>query len=499
MNSSFKVMLVDLNNFARYPTIPIGYLAAILRNSGADVTVFAPLMIGVKGVVRETRPRMMHVTSEIINFLAATSKYHWIRAMREFIASRSRSEITKRENSVFREFARELARCRPDAVMISTYLMYRALCERITSLCAEKNIPVVVGGPYFANEDVVDQWIGMNGLTGLIAGELEIQAPQIVLDMLQGADLSGRAGVFTCDQSGNKQGCIAMPNSNLDSIPFPDYSDFPWSEYPNRIVPVITGRGCQWGICTFCSDVESTAGRTFRSRTPEKVIEEITYHHRTHKASLFIFTDLKLNSNVTMWRTIINSMQGIAPGAKWISSVHVGNRQDEGLSREDLKAAAESGCVRLTTGLETGSWRIARKMRKGTRRDRTSQFLQDAASSGISCRCTMVVGYPDEVADDIYQTVEFLEAHKDAIERVSLNRFQITTGTSFHRAIKQKPQRFKGMRILHDMPEIAAVSHYYQECSSADYLRAVKALQCIVYQINRRELSPKARAFEGAM
>jgi hypothetical protein len=38
------VLLVDLNNFARYPTVGIGYLAAILRQANARVSVFSQLM-----------------------------------------------------------------------------------------------------------------------------------------------------------------------------------------------------------------------------------------------------------------------------------------------------------------------------------------------------------------------------------------------------------------------------------------------------------------------
>lgn len=59
MKADTKVLLVDLNNFARYPTLPIGYLAAILRAELIQVEVFAPLMVGIPGIVREARPRRM--------------------------------------------------------------------------------------------------------------------------------------------------------------------------------------------------------------------------------------------------------------------------------------------------------------------------------------------------------------------------------------------------------------------------------------------------------
>ena len=122
-------------------------------------------------------------------------------------------------------------------------------------------------------------------------------------------------------------------------MPFPDYSDFPWAAYPNRIVPIITGRGCGWGVCTFCSDVTSTAGRSYRSRSPDNVLSEIASHHRAHGVSRFVFTDLKLNSSVEMWRGLAAGMQAGGPWAQWIGAVHVGPEPDNGL-------VATTSCVR---------------------------------------------------------------------------------------------------------------------------------------------------------
>jgi radical SAM superfamily enzyme YgiQ (UPF0313 family) len=77
-----------------------------------------------------------------------------------------------------------------------------------------------------------------------------------------------------------------LTEEDLDQLPFPDYSDFPWQSYPNRIIPMISGRGCGWGVCKFCSDVTSTAGRSYRSRSPGNVREEIRYQADRYQASI---------------------------------------------------------------------------------------------------------------------------------------------------------------------------------------------------------------------
>ena len=50
-----RVLIVDLNNFAMYPTISVGYLTAILRRAEIEVEVLSPLAHGVPGVAREER------------------------------------------------------------------------------------------------------------------------------------------------------------------------------------------------------------------------------------------------------------------------------------------------------------------------------------------------------------------------------------------------------------------------------------------------------------
>ena len=383
--------------------------------------------------------------------------------------------------------------------MISTYLMYRPVCERICSLCQEQGIPVLIGGPYFVQPEVVAEWVGMPGLSALIAGEVELDLPSIVQTQLSGRDISAHAGVVTSGANGKTKGYIAHPLRELDALPFPDYSDFPWKAYPNRIVPIITGRGCGWGVCTFCSDVTSTAGRTYRSRSAANVLSELAAHHGQHGVSRFVFTDMKLNSNVEMWRAIIGGIQGAAPASEWIGAVHVGLEADNGLSDADLREAAASGCKRLTTGLESGSQRVADLMKKGTRLDAISAFLQRTASAGISNRCTMILGYPGETAEDVHASTDFLAKHTREIERISVNRLQVVTGTTLHRELKRSPMKFKGFSIVKEDNAMAQVAHRSDIVGTPAHRKGVMRLLAEVHRINSRALTGGAREFEGVM
>lgn len=493
-----NILLVDLNNFARYPTLSIGYMAAILRREDLQVDVFSPLMVGVGGVVREKRPQRFSLLMAKLNHRAATSSRGWLRRWRRQMADGRASEVLAHHDAVVAGFADTLGRRRHDLVLISTYLMYRPVCERICAMCRDAGVPVLIGGPYFSQPEVIQDWMRIAGLSALAAGEVELSLPQIVRALVRGGDLTQFPGVISTDRQGVVRGEIAPPLTRLDEVPFPDYSDFPWAAYPNRIAPIVTGRGCGWGVCTFCSDVTSTAGRSFRSRSPSNVLAEMAHLHRHLGVLRFVFTDLKLNSDLAMWRALAANAQATVPGAQWIGAVHVGTGEN-GLGDSELRAVASSGCVRLTTGLETGSERIGDLMKKGTRREAVGRFLRDASSAGISTRCTMIIGYPGERAEDVHESAAFLEAHHDAIERVSLNRLSVVIGTTLHRRLQAQPERFPAVRVLAQDFSMAQVDHHNQATEAPEHRRAVGRLLTAVDRINRRVLMPRAREFEGVM
>ena len=282
-------------------------------------------------------------------------------------------------------------------------------------------------------------------------------------------------------------------------MPFPDYRDFPWDKYPNAIIPIISGRGCGWGVCTFCSDVTSSAGRTFRSRSPENVLAEIELQSARHNAQLFAFTDQKLNSNESMWDALIANIQSKAPNANWICSVHVDRKLPNGLDRNSLVRARQSGLVRVTTGLESGSQRVLDRMAKGTDLAETSRFLADATSAGISVRVTMIHGYPGEEPEDVIASAEFLERNSNTIDRVSLNRFQIMLGPSFLRRYAEDPSRFPDVRNVVAQPALAIASHERASVGTKAHIRATQRLLSAVHQINCKPLRDGAAQFEGVM
>lgn len=494
MRSSPKVLVVDLNNFARYPSIAIGYLVAVLREGGFEVELLAPLSTGITGVPREPRPPWWGALDREFRYRTGTSRSRAVQQMRTWYTSRRVSKLARSGDAVAREFSRRLD-SGVDAVLVSTYLMYHPHCVELARLCGERDIPFVLGGPYFAVADVAREWVGMPGLTALVGGEVEPHLCELVRRVIARESVEDLPGVWRTEPLS----LHAPPLADLDAVPYPDYSDFPWDRYPNTIVPIITGRGCGWGVCSFCADITSTAGRSFRSRSVANVLGELEHQHARHGARLFVFTDLKLNSSVDMWRGVVGGIQAAVPGARWIGAVHVGTRGPNGLDADALRAARAAGMVRLTTGLESGSQRVLDRMAKGTDLTVTSRFLKDARAAGISVRTTMFTGYPGETAEDLQRTADFLEAHAECLERVPLYRFTLNHGTLFEQQLRRRPEQFPTLTHLRPDPRVAVIPHHYTETEDPAYRRGIRRLLRVVHRINRKPLLPSARDFEGVM
>jgi radical SAM superfamily enzyme YgiQ (UPF0313 family) len=261
----------------------------------------------------------------------------------------------------------------------------------------------------------------------------------------------------------------------------------------------MTGRGCEWGRCRFCADVITSAGRSFRSRSLANVLDEIRFQTARHHASLLVFLDLKLNSDVGFWRGLARELPAVSPNVAWTASVHVDTRPDNGLSRADLVAARNAGLVRITTGLETASRRLLKRMAKGTDPMRTQDFIRDAAEAGISVRLTTIIGYPGEEPGDVEETADFLRRNARHIERVMINRFALMLGAEADRRARDRPGSLPGLERGSLDPLTGVIEHSNALWQSRAHRKAVYRLMSAVHRINRKPLAASAREFEGVM
>ena len=493
--SGVSVLMVDLNNFALYPTIPVGSIIAALRGEGHDVRLFSPLSIGVAGFKRQKRARAGEYLLDQARFWTAMSRHNSVRNARQSL----RRVLTPRRDHTRTQIATAFAECitdRPQVVLISAYTLYRHVVADMASTCAEHGIPVIIGGPYFNDPEIAKGWLSLPGVSAVVAAEPEDFIVPLVQAAADGKPLDKFPGVSVCPDAMQP---AAPPLANFEEAPVPDYSDFPWQAYPLRIVPVMTGRGCGWGVCQFCSDVTTVMGRSFRTRKLKRVLSEVETLADRHDARHLVFHDLKLNSDRSVWHGLLDQLPKTVQNPVWTCAVHTGLEEDNGLSRDELRAARAAGLSRVTTGFESGSQSVLNSMGKGMQVDRLERFCADATAADISVRLTAIVGYPGETADDLRQTAAFLERNAAGIERVMVNRFTIMLGTPIADRMLQEPQRFPDFKLADPDLDEAIVPYFNEGTRAPGYYNALFSVLKAAHRINRQPLSDHAMAFEGVM
>jgi hypothetical protein len=485
-----RVLMVDLNNFATFPTLAVGVLVASLRNAGNQVTVISPLAYGVPASEREYRESLRHhwmrrihlsTWAPLIPGRNAARKRHWW--------------IGRPDARTLREVDRAL-QARPDVVLLSAYLQHYPTVTAIGRLAAQRGVPLLLGGPMFNVAATAEAWRNVPGLVALVGQEADHSLPRMVDTLVRGGDLLAFDGVVLPD---GRRSRPAPPLRDLGDLPVPDYTDFPWDRYRLRVIPVMSGRGCQWARCTFCSDIISTSGRTFRTRGVDAVLHEMREQSRRHQTSNFVFLDIKLNSNPAMLRGIVEQVQRYVQGAQWVGTVHVDQRKDNGLSARELKAAANAGMRRISFGFESGSQRMLDAMDKGCTVEANAAFVRHAHEAGLSVRCTMFKGYPGETAEDLLLTADFLERHGHCIDRIRCNEFIIPQDTLLAQTLQGAAPGRPAVRIARWNDRLSRAVWDNPDTGSAAYRKAKARMLRAVYEINRKPVRSAAHAFDGLM
>ncbi|SVC04666.1 uncharacterized protein METZ01_LOCUS257520, partial [marine metagenome] len=114
-----------------------------------------------------------------------------------------------------------------------------------------------------------------------------------------------------------------------------------------RLLPILTSRGCPFK-CIFCHD---TLGKTFRSRTPEDIIEEISFLKKTYAFEELEIIDDIFNFDINHAKAVT---QGIIDLDLKLKIAFPNGIKYEMIDSELLQLFKKAGVYRLAFGIESG-------------------------------------------------------------------------------------------------------------------------------------------------
>ena len=177
-------------------------------------------------------------------------------------------------------------------------------------------------------------------------------------------------------------------------------------------VSLYTGRGCR-SRCSFCLWPQTIAGHTYRTRSVDHVLAEMTHAQWLFpQVREFFFDDDTFTDDRPRAEAIARGLGRL--GMTWSCNAKAN------VPFDTLKVLKDNGLRLLLVGFETGSQQILNNIRKGTRIDRAIAFMRDCHALGILVHGTFIVGLPGETHESIDHTIEFAKAIDPYSLQVSL-------------------------------------------------------------------------------
>ncbi|MHA1684254.1 MAG: B12-binding domain-containing radical SAM protein [Promethearchaeota archaeon] len=262
----------------------------------------------------------------------------------------------------------------------------------------------------------------------IVKGEGERTIVDLVHALEGGSDLSNVDGIVYRDESGkiieNRERALI---NKLDSIPFPARHLLPQEKYKKMgfitaggyfktdlgISSIATTRGCT-GKCIFCADRVVNKG-TCRFRSPENVVAEIKHAIKHYNIRIFFFTDPNFTLSPNHVKRICQLI--IEGGIKilWSCTARV-----DTVSKEMLELMKKAGCTRVGYGIETGSPRVLKLVKKEATIEQARRAIKMTKKAGLFTVVYFLFGVPGEQVDDIIMSQRLLMETKPSLLSTSI-------------------------------------------------------------------------------
>lgn len=298
----------------------------------------------------------------------------------------------------------------PDVLGFSTFATSGRTAAVISGEVKKDNPNVKVAfGSYYAtfnSERILDKypWVDIT-----VRGEGE----QTILDLMDHFESKKRLKDILGISFRNGGNIVSTADrpliKDVSSIPFPDRSLID-DEYhsviagaiaaPKKFTSLVSSRGCVYS-CRFCSCARFARNR-WRPRSVENTMKELLFL-ASEGYEQFIFVDDNFTANPKNVIKLCREMRKEKLDMEWTSEGRVDNA-----SYEMFWEIAKAGCRILYFGIESANQRILDYYNKRITPEKSRAAVKTARKAGADVLVgSFIVGAPDETRAEIQNTIKF--------------------------------------------------------------------------------------------
>ena len=354
----------------------LAYLAAVLDKEGYEVKIF-----NVETFFKNINNEGEKVVIDEATYLKNYSPDH---------------EVYKEIMNATKEFG-------PDMVGISFMTANSTSGYYLAEMLKSYNpkLPVIAGGthPTLLPEEPLKK----APFDYVIRGEGEETIVELINTIKNKKDISKVPGI-----SYLKDGkIIHNPNrpfiQNLDKLPFPAFHLMRNAQKNlYACTGITTARGCPFQ-CNYCaSNLMWT--RNVRFRSPANVVEEIKDRYNRLGVKGYSFNDDTFTLKSAFVEEICNRILTLPFKITW----HCDTRGDT-ITLKTLKLMKKAGCRHVYLGLESGSPKIQKMIKKNISNSKIKEAVKMARKAGIETTVYFMAGFPEEKEEDLMQSVNAMK------------------------------------------------------------------------------------------
>lgn len=258
----------------------------------------------------------------------------------------------------------------------------------------------------------------------VVLGEGEQTLLELIHCLKAGGDTSAVAGLAYRANGQLHRTAPRVLLEDIDSLPPPAYHMLDMGDYTRPTtglirhilisgVAILTTRGCPYN-CTYCGNPSLWATHKYkkvvRKRSVESVLDELELLADKYRIDAFYIADDAFTIGEDRVRRFCEGLIARRLDLLWACQTHVN------LFTDDMARWMRSaGCLQVEFGVESGSDRVLREMKKRTDTARIRRAFETARRYGLRTLANVMINTPTETEQDLKKTVSFTKALKPTI------------------------------------------------------------------------------------